>query len=293
MGNRRFIGVVSVIALAGLVVAACGESATPLETVRSAAAMTETVKTAQISERIQGSQGPLAKGLNYVGGFDFADHRGRLSVDASGLGVPQLGSKIDAIFDYSNGLVMYMHLPQLSSELGGKQWIQMDLGALIQKAGINVNFGSIMQSESGDPASGLRLLAGASQVTVVGSEEVRGVSTTHYRVVEDLTKAVQMAPASARPELQKLVALYKSPKLPAEVWIDDQGLIRRERFTADPAQLNLPAQAQAAASASGVLTISIELYNFGAAVNATPPPADQTITLDQLLRQAAQGGGTG
>lgn len=273
----------------GLAVAACGRSATPLEVVRTAATATQAVHTAEVSESMRSSQGPLSKGLTYSGAFDFGAHRGRLSIDMSGLGVPELGQKIDAIFDYSNGLVIYMHFPQLQNELG-KAWVSLDANSLMQRSGVNVNIGSIMQAQSGDPASGLRFLSAASTVTVVGTETVRGVSTTHYRVVEDLNKAVQQSAPSVRAEMEKLVALYRVPRLPAEVWIDDQNLVRRLQFSISPSQLNLPPQNQAAVEAAGTITIRLEMFNFGTAVNASPPPAGDVVSLDSILNQTGQAG---
>lgn len=273
----------------GVAVAACGRSATPLEAVQTAATATQAVHTADISESIKSSQGPLVNGLNSSGAFDFGAHRGRLSMDISSLGVPGLGQKIDAVFDYSNGLVIYMHFPQLQAELG-KAWVSLDASSMMQRSGVNVNVGSIMQAQSGDPASGLRFLAAASKVTVVGTETVRGVSTTHYRVVEDLNKAVQQSPPSIRSEMQKAVAYYKVPQLPVEVWVDDQNLVRRLEFSISPSQLNLPAQTRAAVEASGTITMRLEMYNFGTAVNASLPPAGDVVSLDSLMSQAGQPG---
>jgi len=143
-----------------------------------------------------------------------------------------------------------------------------------------VDLSSLTSTQSNDPTSGMQLLAGADQVTTVGSDTVRGAVTTHYRVTVDLKKAVQAAPPAARAAVQKLVGLYAIPTLPVDVWIDGNERIRRESIVMDPLDLTLPV---AATGATGKITITVEFYNFGAPVDTAPPPSSDVSDLSNLL----------
>ena len=65
--------------------------------------------------------------------------------------------------------------------------------------------------------------------------------------------------------------------VPTEVWLDGKGRVRRLKQTV---QL-------ASGLVSGTTTLVLEYFDFGAKVDATPPPADQTSDFTALL------GGTG
>src|SRR6266851_10391822 len=105
-----------------LVAGACGGSGgtSALQTVQASASKTTAASTVELSATIKSDTGVFAKGLSYTGGFDFAAHRGRLQFDPAALAIPAVSGKIEAIFDTSAGLVVYVHFPALASQLGGK-----------------------------------------------------------------------------------------------------------------------------------------------------------------------------
>ena len=162
----------------------------PLAMVQAAASTTADAGTAQVSATIKTTSGPLANGVSVDGGFDFDNHRASLEVDPSKFGVSGVG-KIEAIADYSSGFVMYMRFPaQFAQELGGKPWVKFDFATLMKQAGIDVDLGSLLQGQSNDPTQGLGMVRGADNVVKVGTEQIRGTGTTHYRLVVDLDKAI-------------------------------------------------------------------------------------------------------
>lgn len=270
----------------GVLVTGCGSGTTPLQTVRSSANETAGVRTAQMSATIKSESGPLAKGLSYNGAFDFSAHRGRFQLDPSALGIKASVGTIDAVFDFSNGLIVYVTYPQVSQVIPGKSWIKVDVGAVTAATtGVNVN--SLFLGGGSDPTSGMRLLAGAAQVTRVGTETVRGTPTTHFHVIVDVDKAAAAAPPQAREAMQKLAALYIVKSLPLDVWLDGQGRMRRYQQVMKPADLKFPAQSQAAVNAAVPISINIELFDFGGPVDVTLPPADQVADLAQLQRGAS------
>lgn len=277
---RRALAVLGVL---GFVVTSCGSGASPLATIRAAAAKTGAATTAHVALTVKAERGPFARGTTYTGGFDFAGRRGRLQFDPSTLGITALTGTIDAVFDYSNGSIVYIHLPQLASLYQGKTWVKVDVGAASsQTTGVDVS--SLLQSS--DPASGLRLLAGATQVTKVGSDVVRGTKTTHYHVIIDVNRAADQAPSQVQDAMRKLAALYIVKTVPVDAWLDSTNRVRRATVVVDPGNLKLPAQSAQSAEQSGKITITTELFDFGVTVDAAPPPADQITDLTQLQGRA-------
>jgi hypothetical protein len=96
----------------------------------------------------------------------------------------------------------------------------------------------------------LAMLRAASSETVrIGEEDVRGVSTVRYRLTVDCEKAELDCQGTA----------------PVEVWIDEDGLVRRIALNDDGAEG------------------TIEFFDFGAEVSIEPPAADE------ILRGGTQG----
>jgi hypothetical protein len=278
----RRVGVALAVVLVVGLLGGCGKRTNAVQTVAGAATKTTEAHTAKVSMTMKSDSGPFANGVTEEGGFDFGNRRGRFGFDMAQFGIPGAQGKVEAVFDFSAGLVMYIRMPQLAPELGGKEWMKIDASALGKASG--VDFNSIIQNQSSDPTSGLQQLRGATEVTKVGSEVLRGATTTHYRLVVDLDKAVQQTPEAGRAAMQKLMELYTVKTLPAEVWIDGQGRARRYRTTIDTATLKLPAELQTKANPfTGKLTMTMEYFDFGAAVDATPPPADQVTDMNDLL----------
>ena len=276
---------VIMFAVCALLLVGCGAGPTPLVTVQAAGAKTTAVRTAKMALSLKSDTGPYAQGVNIDGAFDFGARRGRFTLDPSSFGIPLQQGQIDSIFDYASGFVIYLHLPQLAQG-GGKPWLKIDVAA-VAKARLGVDITGIIQSQSSDPASGLRLLQGANEVTKIGTEVVRGVQTTHYRVVIDLAKAVQASPAQYRDAMQKLISLYTVKTLPIDVWLDGQNRVRRYEQTVDASIIRLPASAQAANAATGKVTIRYELYDFGSPVEVQLPAADQVTDFSQLGQGSA------
>lgn len=77
-----------------------------------------------------------------------------------------------------------------------------------------------------EPAGLFEVVAGASDVTVEGPEELDGVATTHLRGTAQPRAAVEAGLGT-----QAQLAIAQLPTLPVEVWIDDHGRPARIRYT--------------------------------------------------------------
>jgi hypothetical protein len=204
----------------------------------------------------------------------FAKRQGHLTLDLGGLGgagsvLP--GGNVEVVFDQ---LVYYMKLPADSAIPlpPGKQWFKLDLQKLAQTKGLNLD--QLTQLNQSDPSQALDFLQGASgDFHEVGSEDVRGEPTTHYAGTIDLAKVAADAPPDVAEQYRKLAQLSPSKSVPMDVWVGQDGLVRRLRF-----EQTLPGHSS--------MTMNEELYDFGVSADVSPPPADQVIDLTDLIGQS-------
>lgn len=95
----------------------------------------------------------------------------------------------------------------------------------------------------------LRLLRGASQETErIGEEAIRGVSTVGYRLIVECDAA----------------SLNCRSTTPVEVWIGDDGVVRRIDLEDD------------------VGKATYEFFDFGTAVDIQPPPGEDVVEEDEV-----------
>ena len=102
---------------------------------------------------------------------------------------------------------------------------------------------------------------------MVGSEDVRGVPTQHYKFTIDMNKALESAPESFRKVVSAAIAQLGTSTLPGEVWLDAEGLPRRFAYYMDFSK---------AAGKPVVMHFSMEAFDFGQPVQVTIP-ADADI----------------
>jgi hypothetical protein len=287
---RRF-GALLVLLLAALALAACGGgsgSDASDEPATTAAAETSVLAAAAESAADSGSsklsltlttqipeqEAPVA--ITGEGEFDYEARVGRFTYDFSDL-LGSLGSDAESgsaeiIID---GNVFYMNFPLLSGLVpGAKDWIKFDLATLGEQQGIDLSqFGQVGQS---DPAATLDYLRATANVEEAGTEEIRGVETTHYTGVVDLDKTVQLAPADSRDEVQATIDQLEeqigTSELPVEVWIDPDGLPARLRY-----------EVSVSADGSDTTTVVVmDFFDWGADVVVEPPPADEVTDIAEL-----------
>jgi hypothetical protein len=175
---------------------------------------------------------------------------------------------------------MYIRSPLFAGAIH-KPWLKFDLQKLGKSAGIDMN--AAMSTGGSDPTQMLAYLNAASDsIDRVGSEDVRGTETTHYHVVVDLLKMASVVPVAKqralRRTLRREVDLMGTHTMPIDVWIDSQGLVRREHidFSMRPP----------GASATVGMQMTIEYFDFGTPVHVVAPPARQVADVSDLAPPA-------
>lgn len=226
------------------------------------------------------------------GGFDLRRHRsllsftflGELGGDGESAAAPD-SLQLELLAD---GSQLYLHMPFLASAApGGEEWFSVDAQDLAELARIEGGLGL----GASDPIQTLEYLRGASdQVEEIGAEPVGGTDTVHYRTAVDLEAAVAMTPASRRPLVADAVEQFRDQfgtvDIPLDVWVDSEGLARRIRYQLDLATTNNTGEVPEGA----IMSFTMELFDYGAAVEIAPPSPDEVADLAGLLERLDGGG---
>jgi hypothetical protein len=231
--------------------------------------------------------------LTGEGAFDTASRRSSFAVDMSSLAellgglvagfggasgdLPDFddpaGWKIEVVQD---GGVGYVRLPAIDDRLPeGKTWVRGMAGDV--NAG-GFDFKELESFTQSDPREVLEALNGLTgEIETLGTEDLRGVETTHYRAVLDPVELAKRA-AAGRADATSLVDELSTQggigDVPLDVWIDANGLVRK---------LSLDFSATDSTSAqSSHVALAFELWDYGESVEIDVPPASQVVDASAL-----------
>jgi len=264
------------LALCATALVGCGGDAIALDPVANAASKTAKVDSARIalSATINaGSGGTMT--MKGRGIFDADAKTGWVNVNFS---LPQSAqaqldgrsASMEMIFDGHDGFVMYMRSPLFQQQLGSDKWIKMDMEQLAKKQG--VDFGSLMNANQADPNQMLQMLMASSNARVSGTDTIRGVRTTRYSFRVDLRQLAEDNEA-LRNSLDEVIRVMGVDAYPAQAWIDAQGRVRRLQIAMS---MNTPQGAMS-------MTMTEDLYDFGARADIVPPSDDEVIDLSAVM----------
>jgi hypothetical protein len=208
----------------------------------------------------------------------FSATAGRYTVTGSGTGdlvtgdgqiTVNLPAPIGQLQAIAVGGAYYLQVPKGLRLLdGGKTWAKVDRSLVEQLIGQQL--GSASLATTFDPTHALELLKSVSgPVTTVGTETLPGDTTpsTHYRALVDLSKVATAAPAGTAP---------------ADLWLDNQGRLRKLTLSLDLSSVHLPSGADTTRLPQGTALATLELTGYGTPVTVSAPPADQVGDLGPL-----------
>ena len=187
---------------------------------------------------------------------------------------------------------MYYKMPQDATaqmpEM--KPWVKADLNSFYEQQ-YGTSFSEMQANTPTDPAKQLEALKDVGPVERIGQEKIRGVSTIHYRAVIDLKKAAAQGGPKVKKAYDKMIRQTGTSEIPMDVWLDEQGRVRR--FKMDMT-MTVPVPA-ADPSAGGATTeekirvvMTEDIFDFGVPVNVSPPPPEKTMSQKELERQMQQ-----
>jgi hypothetical protein len=236
-----------------------GASAPPSNAIEAAALKTSLAGSVRADFSLSSSGGVAGTGSGVFNSGK--DHSGQLTMN-----VTQNGQQVSVDMVIA-GNTLYLRSPVISQRLpGGKQWVKLDLRKAAKAA--NVDLSSLL-SANPTPGGALAYLQGSTAIKKLGSATVRGVPTTHYRVVVDLKQAADRASGSDRDALEQAIKAAGTTTLPVEVWVDSRGYVRKIEY-----------QSQASGQSAD---LTMELHDFGSPVPITPPATNEVVDLLQAL----------
>ena len=188
------------------------------------------------------SEGTDAGSMEIAGVMRYAED----GIDMQASGTGQGSDQLEMIM-----LDKVLYMSGVGMDLGDKKWLKIDL------SDPNSLFGMI--GKSSDPETMFKAMEEPREFELLGTEEVDGVETNHYRVVMDTDayiKAMDMpaALASSMPE-----------DIGVEMWVDADNLPRQFRQ-----ELEIPAIAGGQPSTS---TTEGTYSDYGTDVTIEAPPA--------------------
>jgi hypothetical protein len=179
------------------------------------------------------------------------------------------------------GYEIYLGGPLLEKELPGKKkWIKIDIREVTRKLGLE----ELLQLNQNNPRKTLDYLRAAGSVEEIGTENVRGVPTTHYKAVVDLSRYAEALPPEKRTEAQADIRRAKelfggTDRISFEVWVDEKKLVRRIKDS-----YSFPANGQGRVR----IQETLEFFDFGIPVSLEAPPKSQVADVTELAAREAK-----
>ncbi|MGY0068284.1 hypothetical protein ACWZEH_15955 [Streptomyces sp. QTS137] len=152
------------------------------------------------------------------------------------------------------------------------KWVRVDTGTLPD--------GNLVTGGATDPFTAAELLRGARTATYVGRTELGGAEVRHYRGTADLHEAARAASDANKGPLGAAADGFATAEVPFDVYLDDQGRIRkvRHRFSFVNDEESAPV-----AVASTTL-----LYAFGTPADVRLPETDDIYAGRIALRSGRE-----
>lgn len=287
-GRRAAIAAAFAVAAAAAVTAGCGggstSSALALDPVAAAATKTQAAGAARIrfalalnSSRLQGQTLRLSgvgaiEGTSSEMSFKLGPMAGQTAIPPAIVTKLMHSSLQEIALEQNGDYVVYLRLGFLSSQLpGGKQWIKLDVSKLGKAAGLDL--GKLLSGSQVQPGDVLSMLeAEGATIRKVGPATVDGTAATRYRVTVDMAKALQ-AKGLTSPLLTGAAA--QLPKLPADVWIGKDGLVRRVGISYGLSHHGKQMH----------MGMTMDLYDYGADVTIAAPPSGAVFDATQFAQQ--------
>lgn len=278
----------SVVALAAVAIAGCGEERSARDRLARAPEATAAEGSAGFSAEMRMRLGDRTSGMDFTasgeGAYDLEGEAGRFEIR-----IPGTGGPTEVLYDRD---AIYFRVP---SALGGRQgrWIRKARGdAAREGPGVWTT----------GPTEVRRILdAVAGEITQLGTDTVRGSEVEGF--------GFTVSGAELGPQQGAEAGAIGDLEIPAEAWLDGGDRVRRLVVKLDLGPLLQAARNQVAdslaagreqalgammASLADTMTVSVELFDFGTDVEVRLPEDADVVDAEALSRQQTgrgRGGG--
>ena len=286
-----------VVVAAALMLAACSSGggaehvavvATPAGLV-DAATHTAAAKTGHVEMSIDTIANGQQTHFGATGAFDADRHLFSMSLDLSSLFAASLHSRSNN--SSSGSGATSTPLGSTANVIASDDVVYLDFPLFARLVGVQTQWMSVPADtgastfDVADPSAFLDFLHGtAGDVTDMGREQIRGVDTTHLHATVKLRDALDSATVAEQDRLRRAIdqlgdqadALLDG-EMPVDVFVDDDGMVREIVF-----DFSVP---DSSGSTAAKATLTVDLFDFGDAVDINPPPADQVTDVTAKLAQ--------
>ena len=276
----------TLLALTALsVLASCAEGGTPVSP-RDAVldAMTAVYEAGSYHQELRMSMSAEGQSFSITAQADVdnATQRAAMTMD---LGM--LGGEMEMVMDDG---VIYMRSPTF--EDAPTPWVSLDPSKM--DPAVAGQFGGFGAGTT-DPSAYAGLFAGVFDVKASGEADIDGIATTRYTGTIDLQKVLEgfaeVVGGDADPEtteqleaaIEQFEALGIDGEIPFQIWIDEEGLPRRQRITMALGDL-VPGTGDAQ------LEMTVEYSAFGEPVDVELPKASEVTDVTRMLGDAGAAG---
>jgi hypothetical protein len=234
----------------------------------NASYLADVTRAAYATDRVPGYKFSITIGTQIAGQTATVEGSGTIN-DGGSEGTASLQAEGKTIDEMIAKPYLYVKVPDTADTnvTHGKPWVRADLSTFSQSYG-----SSSIGAGSSNPTEVLSYLKAAGTVTRLGEAQVRGVTSTHYHVLIDLTHFADRAPAAQRDVVRRegklLERITGAKTLPMDVWIG-AGQIMRVSLAFSVCTSQGRAQE----------TIGMDLYDYGRQPVVSPPPASQVTDI--------------
>ncbi|HUF59919.1 MAG TPA: hypothetical protein VMR89_10655 [Actinomycetota bacterium] len=275
------------LAVSAVLLAACADVPAPVNP-RDAVlnAMRAVYEMETLHQELEMSMSAAGEDLSFSGESDVDNVRKRIDMT---MDMGMLGGEMQILMD---GGVIYMRWPVFEDV--GTEWVSMDPSKMDPAAA--AQFGGFGMGTT-DPSAYVGLFAGVFDVKASGEQELDGVSTTHYVGSIDLAKVLEGfsdvvgedVDAVTKKQLEMAVEQFSllgiDKKIPFEIWIDEDGLPRRQRITMDFGDL-VPGTEEAS------MEMTVDFSDFGQPVDIEIPRPSEVTDMTETLAEAGNASGS-
>jgi hypothetical protein len=267
-----------------IVLASCAEGGGPPVSPRDAVldAITAVYEVGSYHQELEMSMTAEGQSLSITADAD-VDNTAQRAAMTMDLGL--LGGEMEMVVDDG---VIYMRSPAFE-RLAPTPWVSIDPAKMDPEAA--AQFGGFGAGTT-DPSAYAGLFAGVFDVRASGAVDIDGVATTRYVGTIDLAKVLEGfsevvgedVDTATKEQLEAAVeqfgALGIDEKIPFQIWIDEDGLPRRQRITMDFGDL-VPGAEEA------LLDMTVDYSAFGEPVDVEIPKASQVTDITDTMGDMA------
>jgi hypothetical protein len=276
------------LAVTAVLLSACADGPAPVNP-RDAVldAMQAVYEMETLHQELEMSISAAGEDLSFSGESDVDNVHQRIDMT---MDMGMFGGEMEILMDDG---VVYMRSPVFEDV--GTEWVSLDPSKIDPAAAAQLGgFGMGTM----DPSAYIGLFAGAFDVKASGEQELDGVSTTHYVGTIDLAKVLEGfsdvvgedVDAATKEQLEMAVEQVRmlgiDKKIPFEIWIDEDGLPRRQRITMDFGDL-VPGTEEAS------MEMTVDFSDFGEPVDIEIPRRSEVTDVTEAMADAGAGSGSG